>query len=58
MEDILCCKCDTKCDGDYSIIDTDAYGDPVTYRVCKACYEYEIERDKWVSKMMQLKGKV
>jgi len=55
MSDVECCKCDEKCSGSYSVIDTDAYGDPVTYVVCKECYEYEIERDAWVNKMMELR---
>ena len=55
MEEVLCCKCDAKWDGEHTILDTDAYGEPMTYPACAKCYQEELEMAEFVRKMMEFR---
>jgi hypothetical protein len=55
MEKVLCCKCDSEWDGEHVILDTDEYGEPMSYPACAECYQADLDCAAFVRGMMELR---
>ncbi len=48
-----CGYCDNDWDGEITVEEKDAYGNPVETPICKECHDEQIAADEWAEKMKQ-----